>query len=182
MKEHPYNSKITPEHLERKAVVYLRQSSEKQVRENKESQRLQYSLAERAREWGWRKVEVIDCDLGSSAAVAAARREGFERLIASVAMREVGILLSREASRLLRTGKDWCRLFEVCQVSGTLIVTVRPSTPWRRRPVGLIIFAMGGNSWRRNTKCLQVCRRLRANGGLRSGFGVRSSGTRKEAA
>lgn len=121
MKDRPFNSKITPAHLERKAVVYLRQSSERQVRENKESQRLQYSLADRAREWGWKQVEVIDCDLGSSAAVAAARREGFERLIASVAMREVGILLSREVSRLLRTDKDWCRLFEVCQVFGTLV-------------------------------------------------------------
>jgi DNA invertase Pin-like site-specific DNA recombinase len=121
MTGHPYSSKITPEHLARKAVVYVRQSSLRQVRENKESQRLQYSLADRAREWGWKHVEIIDCDLGSSATLAAAEREGFERLIASVALKEVGILLSREASRLWRTNKDWCRLFEVCQVFGTLI-------------------------------------------------------------
>ncbi len=101
--------------------MYLRQSSERQVRENKESQRLQYSLADRARELGWKKVDVIDQDLGASAAVAAASREGFERLIASVAMGEVGIVLSREVSRLSRTDKDWCRLFEVCGIFGTLI-------------------------------------------------------------
>ena len=121
MTGHPYSSKITPEHLARKAVVYVRQSSLRQVRENKESQRLQYSLADKAREWGWKQVQIIDCDLGSSATLAAAEREGFERLIASIALKEVGILLSREASRLWRTDKDWCRLFEVCQVFGTLI-------------------------------------------------------------
>jgi len=64
---------------------------------------------------------VIDADLGSSAGVGAAKREGFERLIASVAMGEVGIVMSREASRLSRTDKDWCRLLEVCGIFGTLI-------------------------------------------------------------
>ena len=113
--------KITPAHLERKAVVYLRQSSERQVRENKESQRLQYSLADRAKELGWKKVDVIDEDLGASAGVGAARRRGFERLIGAVAIGEVGIVLSRETSRLSRTDKDWCRLLEVCAVFGTLI-------------------------------------------------------------
>lgn len=121
MKNPLESPKITPAHLERKAVVYLRQSSERQVRENKESQRLQYSLADRARELGWTKVDMIDQDLGASAAVAAASREGFERLIAQVAMGEVGIVLSREVSRLSRTDKDWCRLFEVCGIFGTLI-------------------------------------------------------------
>ena len=121
MTGHLYSSKITPEHLARKAVVYVRQSSDRQVRENKESQRLQYSLADTARNWGWRDVEVIDSDLGSSAALAAKERKGFERLIASVALKEIGIILSREVSRLLRTDKDWCRLCEVCQVFGTLI-------------------------------------------------------------
>jgi DNA invertase Pin-like site-specific DNA recombinase len=113
--------KITPVHLGRKAVVYLRQSSERQVKENTESQRLQYALAQRAREFGWHQVEIIDTDLGRSAAIGAAPREGFERLIASVAMGEVGIVLSREVSRLSRTDKDWCHLFEVCQIFGTLI-------------------------------------------------------------
>ena len=113
--------KIKPEHLARRAIVYLRQSSEKQVRQNKESQRLQYDVAERMRGLGWKDVEIIDNDLGSSAAMASARREGFERVLSSVALGEVGIVGSREVSRLSRTDKDWCRLLEVCQIFGTLI-------------------------------------------------------------
>jgi DNA invertase Pin-like site-specific DNA recombinase len=70
---------------------------------------------------GWKEVEIIDSDLGSSAAMASARREGFERVLSSVALGEVGIVGSREVSRLSRTDKDWCRLLEVCQIFGTLI-------------------------------------------------------------
>jgi DNA invertase Pin-like site-specific DNA recombinase len=66
-------------------------------------------------------VEIIDSDLGSSAAMASARREGFERVLSWVALGEVGIVGSREASRLSRTDRDWCRLLEVCQIFGTLI-------------------------------------------------------------
>ena len=115
------NPKIKPEHLARKAIVYLRQSSEKQVRRNKESQRLQYDVAERMRSLGWQAVEIIDTDLGYSAGIASARREGFERVLSSVALGEVGIVGSWEVSRLSRTDKDWCRLLEVCQIFGTLI-------------------------------------------------------------
>src|ERR1700751_587855 len=121
MLEIPCNPKIKAEHLARKAIVYLRQSSDKQVRQNKESQRLQYDVAERMRALGWKEVEIINSDLGSSAAIASARREGFERVLSSVALGEVGIVGSREASRLSRTDKDWCRLLEVCQIFGTLI-------------------------------------------------------------
>jgi DNA invertase Pin-like site-specific DNA recombinase len=116
-----YNPKTKPEHLARKAIVYLRQSSDKQVRLNKESQRLQYGLAERVRALGWREVEIIDNDLGASAAIGSTRREGFERVLSSVALGEVGIVASREVSRLSRTDKDWCRLVEVCLIFGTLI-------------------------------------------------------------
>ena len=115
------NPKIKTEHLVRKAIVYLRQSSEKQVRQNRESQGLQYALAERVRALGWKEVEIIDDDLGASAATGAPPREGFERVLSSVALGEVGIVGSREASRLSRTDKDWCRLLEVCQIFGTLI-------------------------------------------------------------
>ncbi len=121
MTELQYSPKIKAEHLARKAIVYLRQSSDKQVRQNKESQRLQYDVAERMRALGWKEVEIINCDLGSSAAIASARRDGFERVLSSVALGEVGIVGSREASRLSRTDKDWCRLLEVCQIFGTLI-------------------------------------------------------------
>ncbi|MGD8848031.1 MAG: recombinase family protein [Desulfobacteraceae bacterium] len=115
------SGKIGADHLGRIAVVYLRQSSEWQVQHNKESQRLQYALVDRVKSLGWSRVEVIDSDLGSSAAVGAACREGFDRLIGMVAKEEVGIVMSREVSRLSRTDKDWCRLFEVCQLFGTLI-------------------------------------------------------------
>src|SRR5207244_10753703 len=92
-----------------------------QVRQNKESQRLQYDVAKRMRALGWKEVEIIDSDLGSSAAMASARREGFERVLGSVALGEVGIVGSREVSRLCRTDKDWCRLLEVGQLFGTLM-------------------------------------------------------------
>src|SRR5258705_8759147 len=70
---------------------------------------------------GWKQVEIVDGDLGCSAAMASARREGFERVLSSVALGEGGIVGSREVSRLSRTDKDWCRLLEVCQIFGTLI-------------------------------------------------------------
>src|SRR5260370_1243246 len=69
----------------------------------------------------WKQVEIVDGDLGCSAAMASARREGFERVLSSVALGEGGIVGSREVSRLSRTDKDWCRLLEVCQIFGTLI-------------------------------------------------------------
>jgi DNA invertase Pin-like site-specific DNA recombinase len=115
------SAKVTDAHLERAAVVYLRQSTEKQVRHNGESLRLQYALKDRARELGFTQIRVIDTDLGSSAAVGAASRVGFDQLVASVAIGEVGMILSREVSRLSRTDKDWARLMEVCQHFGTLI-------------------------------------------------------------
>ena len=115
------SSKITPEHLSRHAVVYLRQSSLAQVKQNTESRRLQYALTETARAYGFQRVQVIDRDLGMSAARGAPAREGFKQLLASVALGEVGIVLSRELSRLSRTDKDWCHLLELCQVFNTLI-------------------------------------------------------------
>src|SRR5215471_2842450 len=117
---HPH-LKITPLHLQRKAIVYLRQSSERQVQRHIESQRLQYDLAARAQALGFVQVEIIDTDLGHSAAIGAGRREGFERLIAAVAVGEVGLVLSLEASRLSRTDHDWCRLLELCPLFDTLI-------------------------------------------------------------
>lgn len=123
MSEQPrvYHDKINPAHLQRKAVVYLRQSTGRQVRENKESQVLQYALLERARELGFAEVETVDVDLGTSASLGAKRRDGFDQLISAVAMGEVGIVFSIEVARLSRTEKDWCRLLEVCQVFSTLI-------------------------------------------------------------
>ncbi len=73
------------------------------------------------RQWGFSNIEVIDEDLGSSASVGSKQRPGFERLLGAVARSQVGIVLSREVSRLSRTEKDWARLIELCQLFDTLI-------------------------------------------------------------
>jgi DNA invertase Pin-like site-specific DNA recombinase len=114
--------KIRPEHLDRAAVVYVRQSSRQQVLEHTESTRLQYALAERAVALGWARsqVAVIDDDLGASAATADSRK-GFARLVAEVTMGRVGVVLGIEMSRLARTGRDWHQLLELCCLSGVLL-------------------------------------------------------------
>lgn len=115
------NEKITTEHLKRKAIVYVRQSTMDQVRWNRESQRRQYDLAKRAAEMGWQNVEVIDEDLGRSGSSAVART-GFQRLLASVCLREVGAVFSLEASRLARNNRDWYQLVDLCGIMDTLII------------------------------------------------------------
>ena len=115
------HSHITPGHLKKKAIVYVRQSSDRQVLQNKESQRLQYALKDKAKAFGWNNVEIIDEDLGMSAASGSNRRAGFERMLNSVILGEVGIVFSREVSRLSRSNKDWCHLFEACGLYYTLI-------------------------------------------------------------
>jgi DNA invertase Pin-like site-specific DNA recombinase len=114
--------KIRPEHRDRAAVVYVRQSSRQQVLEHSESTRLQYGLAERAAALGWARsrIVVIDDDLGVSAATADARA-GFARLVTEVTMGRVGIVLGIEMSRLARTGRDWHQLLELCSLSGVLL-------------------------------------------------------------
>jgi DNA invertase Pin-like site-specific DNA recombinase len=115
------SNKIREDHLNRKAIIYIRQSTDRQVKQNRESQRLQYALEDTAKQWGWNDIEIVDSDLGSSAAVGASERRGFERITSLVAVGGAGIIFSREASRLSRTDKDWCRLLEVCSVFDTLI-------------------------------------------------------------
>jgi DNA invertase Pin-like site-specific DNA recombinase len=114
-------SRINSTHLARKAIVYVRQSTRKQVRHNQGSQRLQYALTDRATDLGFGQVEVIDKDLGISASLGARQRPGFQQLLSSVALGDVGMILSRELSRLSRTDKDWCHLMEVCQIFDTLL-------------------------------------------------------------
>jgi excisionase family DNA binding protein len=113
-------TKITPEHLTRRAIVYVRQSTAYQVTNNLESQRRQYGLVERARQLGWSEARVIDDDLGRSGAGGA--RPGFEKLLAAICEGNVGAVLSIEASRLARNGRDWHTLLEFCGVVGTLII------------------------------------------------------------
>lgn len=113
-------SKVTSEHLARAAFVYVRQSTAYQVHNNLESQRRQYGLAERARQLGWDDVQVVDDDLGRSGGGTA--RPGFEKLLAAICEGRVGAVVSLEASRLARNGRDWHTLLEFCGLVGTLIV------------------------------------------------------------
>jgi DNA invertase Pin-like site-specific DNA recombinase len=103
-------------------VVYVRQSTMRQVEQNHESTRLQYALAERAFRLGWRRelVLVIDDDLGRSAA-SALDRPGFQRLVAEVGLDHVGLVLGIEVSRLARSCRDWHQLLEMCALFDTLI-------------------------------------------------------------
>jgi DNA invertase Pin-like site-specific DNA recombinase len=114
--------KIQLHHLDRLAVVYVRQSTMQQVDRHQESTRLQYGLVERAVELGWSRSRVllIDDDLGRSGATAEGR-PGFQRLVAEVGLDHVGIVLGIEISRLARSSRDWYQLLEVCAVFATLI-------------------------------------------------------------
>jgi excisionase family DNA binding protein len=104
---------LPPALLQRKAVVYVRQSTQAQVETNLESRRRQYELVEVARRRGFRTVEVIDDDLGRSASGMVAR-PGFERLVAALCAGEIGAVLCFDASRLARNGRDWHHLLELC--------------------------------------------------------------------
>ena len=132
-------SKITAEHLARSAIVYVRQSTAHQVANNLESQRRQYGLVERGHQLGWTDVQVIDDDLGRSGGGIA--RPGFEKLLAAICEGRVGVVLSIEASRLARNGRDWHTLLEFCGLVGTLIVdedgVYEPRSPNDRLLLGM---------------------------------------------
>ncbi len=114
-------AKITPQHLQRAAYVYVRQSTVTQVHEHLESQRRQYALAEHARTWGWQQVEVVDDDLGRSGSGRVVR-PGFERLVAAVCDEHVGAVFALEASRLARNNRDWHHLVDLCGLTATLLI------------------------------------------------------------
>jgi DNA invertase Pin-like site-specific DNA recombinase len=114
--------KIRPGQLSRQAVVYVRQSSPHQVRNNRESTSRQYALVERAKALGWtdKAIEIIDEDQARSA-TGAAHRQGFKALLAEISSGQVGVVLALEASRLARSSADWHRLVEICVVTQTLL-------------------------------------------------------------
>lgn len=116
------SGKIFNQHLERLAIIYVRQSSTKQVEENIESTQLQYKLVDRAAALGWPRgrIDVIDEDLGISGR-SIEGRSGFQRLLAEVALEHVGMVLGIEMSRLARSCRDWHQLLELCAVFGTLL-------------------------------------------------------------
>ncbi len=115
-------TKIKPTHMQRAAVVYIRQSTNSQVENHRESTARQYALAERARHLGWTNEQVIliDEDLGLSGA-SAVKRTGFTRLTTEVALGRVGLVLGLEVSRLARNNADWYRLLDLCGLTDTLI-------------------------------------------------------------
>jgi DNA invertase Pin-like site-specific DNA recombinase len=115
-------SKVTSNHTYRAAVIYVRQSSAAQVEHNRESTERQYALVHRAVDLGWHReqVSIIDEDLGLSGA-GIAKRTGFARLAADVALAKVGIVLGLEVSRLARNNADWYRLLDLCGMTDTLI-------------------------------------------------------------
>ena len=98
------SEKIKSHHLARKAILYVRQSSAFQVTHNVESQKLQYAMQTRLYDLGWRDVEVVDEDLGRSAAGTETRR-GFERMVAQVCLGRVGAVAAREVSRFARNSR-----------------------------------------------------------------------------
>src|SRR5215813_13433648 len=113
---------ITPQHLARKAVIYIRQSTPHQVLSHQESLRLQYALHERARQLGWpdAAIDIIDDDLGLTAA-SAVHREGFDTLVAQVTLEHVGLILSYDVTRLSRNCSDWYPLLDLCGYKGCFI-------------------------------------------------------------
>lgn len=115
------HEKIGPHHLERKAILYVRQSSAHQVLHNRESSTLQYAMRDRLVAFGWSTIETIDDDLGRSAAGGVARA-GFDRMVAEVCLGKVGAVAAREVSRFARNSRDWQQLIEMCRVVDTVLV------------------------------------------------------------
>src|ERR1700730_13041636 len=115
--------KITAAHLERRAIVYVRQSTIAQVREHTESTARQYALAQEAARLGWNaaRISIIDADLGVSGRTASAR-SGFKELVGRICVGEVGAILGLEISRLARSSADLQRLLELCALTDTLII------------------------------------------------------------
>jgi DNA invertase Pin-like site-specific DNA recombinase len=113
--------KIGPQHLDRKAILYVRQSSAHQVLHNRESSALQYAMRDRLVTLGWSCIETVDDDLGRSAA-GGVTRAGFDRMVAEVCLGKVGAVAAREVSRFARNSRDWQQLIEMCRVVDTVLI------------------------------------------------------------
>jgi len=113
--------KIGAQHLERKAILYVRQSSAHQVLHNRESSALQYAMRDRLVTLGWSRIETVDDDLGRSAA-GGVTRAGFDRMVAEVCLGKVGAVAAREVSRFARNSRDWQQLIEMCRVVDTVLI------------------------------------------------------------
>ena len=116
-------AQVTPQHRQKTAYVYVRQSTMGQVRHHQESTERQYALKDKALWLGWApsRMRILDGDLGISGATASGRND-FKKLVAEVSLGEVGAVFALEASRLARSNADWYRLIEICSLTGTLII------------------------------------------------------------
>jgi len=115
------SDKIQPHHLERKAILYVRQSSAHQVLHNRESSILQYAMRDKLGQLGWSAIETVDEDLGRSAS-GSVKRAGFDRMVAEVCLGKVGAVAAREVSRFARNSRDWQQLIEMCRVVDTVLI------------------------------------------------------------
>jgi len=113
--------KIGAHHLERKAILYIRQSSAHQVLHNRESSALQYAMRDRLVGLGWCQIDIVDDDLGRSAS-GSVSRAGFDRMVAEVCLGKVGAVAAREVSRFARNSRDWQQLIEMCRVVDTVLI------------------------------------------------------------
>src|ERR1035437_6863859 len=115
------SDKIRPQQLSRKPTLYVRPPSPYQVIHNLESQKLQYAMEARLHQLGWHEIDVVDDDLGRSAA-GVVTRAGFERMVADVCLGKVGAVAAREVSRFARNSREWQQLVEVCRVVDTVLI------------------------------------------------------------
>ncbi len=117
--------KIAATHLDRLAVIYVRQSTPGQLRTHPESTARQYGLADRARELGWSsdRIRTIDADLGRSAGDHnRGARTGFDELCRLLARDQVGGVFGIEISRLARNTIEWFQLLDLCRVHDAAII------------------------------------------------------------
>jgi DNA invertase Pin-like site-specific DNA recombinase len=155
------SDKIQPSHLERRAVVYLRQSDPRQVHQHPESTARQYALQRRAAELGWPRdrIEVIDEDLGQSGA-STEWRQGFKRLAEDVAHGRVGAIFALEVSRLARCSADWYRLLDLCGLADVILIDEQSVYTPRNSDDRLLLGLKGAMS-----EAEQTWMRLRLHGG-----------------
>jgi len=139
------SEKLTTHHLARRAIVYVRQSSHQQLLHNNEGRRLQYEMENRVRELGWREAEVIDEDLGRSAATTTGRT-GFQRMVAEVCLGKVGAVAAFEVSRFARNNRDWHQLIEMCGMVDTLLIDNEAIYDTRRSNDRLLLGLKGSMS------------------------------------
>lgn len=138
------SEKIRAQHLARKAVLYVRQSSLFQVAHNLESQKLQYAMQARLRELGWTEIEIIDEDLSRSAC-GTETRSGFERMVAEVSLGRVGAVAAREVSRFARNSREWQQLVDVCRVVDTVLIDQETVYAPRASNDRLLLMARSGS-------------------------------------